>query len=109
MKAQRPHKTDLQYETERFQHNKQVLDALTVAASPLATPGWRRWSRAMRQIEAAMLQIESEMEAYYDRRTKPWKRSRHAYALIERLNDLQTAKDAVVAWLEYIPTDRTSG
>ena len=111
MKRHKQFKTDEQYEAIREELGKSLLDALvgTDARRSLATPGWRRWNRAMAQIESAMIRIESEMETYHDQRTKRWRRSKCAYELTLRLKDLHDAKDAVATWLDYPPMNDSVG
>jgi bisphosphoglycerate-independent phosphoglycerate mutase (AlkP superfamily) len=104
-------KTDEQYEAIREKQGKSAVDALVQAQGryTLATPGWRRWNKAMAQIETAMIRIESEMEAYHDQRPKRWRRGKRAYELILRLKDLQDVKDAVAIWLDYPPMIDSAG
>jgi hypothetical protein len=104
-------KTDEQYEAIREKLGKSALDALVGAVDrpALATPGWRRWNKAMAQIESAMIRIESEMEIYHDQRTRRWRRGKRAYELTLRLKELQEAKDAVTAWFDYPPINESAG
>jgi len=107
------HKTDAQYEARRSERGKRALDALiqsgdrTHPARP--RPNWKRWTRAMEQIELVMLQIESEMESCYELRTKRWRSGKNGCHLVQRLADLQIAQDAVTAWFDYAPTDPDTG
>jgi hypothetical protein len=95
--------SDQEFEDACNKRNKQALDALVQAspAGPLAFPGWRRWNGAMEQIEAVMTQMETEMEAHYDQRSKRWRKSVPACELILRLGDLQEVRDAVRRWIEW--------
>jgi len=102
------YKTDVQYESVRRRRNKKMLDAILQSTKTVPKPDWRRWNSAMERILAAMTQIESEMVAYHDQRTTRWRKGRNAYVLIERMQELREAKDAVAAWLEYERPDCSS-
>jgi hypothetical protein len=38
-------------------------------------PGHARWRQAMSNIEAQMMRIEAEMEAYYEERSERWQQT----------------------------------
>jgi len=111
MKMHQIPKSDAEYEAIRCERGRRAIDALLEARGQrmIATQGWRRWNEAMEQVEVVMIQIESEMEAYYDRRSPRWRNGRPGYSLIKRLKDIQAVQDAVTSWLTSTHDDSGVG
>jgi hypothetical protein len=62
-------------------------------------PGRARWLQAMCNIEAMMMRIEAEMEAYYDERSERWQQSDKAQEFDQKLEDLRAALELVTEWI----------
>jgi len=62
-------------------------------------PSRSRWHQAMSSIEAQMMRIEAEMEAYYDERSERWQQSDKAEEFDQKLEDLRAALKIVTEWI----------
>ena len=53
----------------------------------------------MSMVEAQMMRVEAEMEAYYDGRSERWQQGERAEAFEQKLTDLRAALELVTEWI----------
>ncbi len=61
--------------------------------------GHTRWQASMSMVEAQMMRVEAEMEAYYDDRSERWQQGERAEAFEQKLTDLRAALELVTEWI----------
>lgn len=67
------------------------------SSRPGHTPSYPRWKGLLRQSQTCLSVLLTEMETYYEQRSEPWQESERGTAFLQRLENLQEAREAMEA------------
>jgi hypothetical protein len=83
---------------ELTQHlDRKGLPHLPVGKTRVA--GHARWQAAMSMVEAQMIRVEAEMEAYFEDRSERWQQAEKGEDFEQKLTDLRAALELVTEWI----------
>jgi len=106
MAQPRKYENDAARQAACRKRRKQAQDALLsekgLPALPGAQniPGWPRWRKGLKDIEALMSIIEAEMETYQGDRSERWQEAERGQEFQDKFDAFQSAHEQVTECLE---------
>ena len=81
------------YNQRTEQARREQLTAKGLPATPAipTIPGYPRWRHAIKQVQALLEMMHSEMEDYADQRSEQWQETQQAETLRQQIDDISEA------------------